>query len=382
MKIGIITILKVNNYGAELQAYALQMYLKKLGHEAEIIDYLFYKNKEHHKTPRSKPVFRFGFMKRLAETFYPVLIRMKERGTSDTTARNTNFLKFHERNTSLSKTYCTIDDLYLADLDYDVYITGSDQVWNPGIYSSILPYFLDFAPEGKRRVAYAASFGVNTLSVEVKKVYRDLLAKYTAIGVRELTGVDLVRQLGLDAINVLDPTLLLTLEDWRRISCSVSGLPGKYLLVYELTPSSYLNYVATAVAGRLGLPIVRICKLASKEDGDSINIMDAGPSEFLSLIDGADFVVTNSFHGTAFSVNFHKDFLVIAPNRKDNNSRQRDLLNLLGLSDRILAENDPLPEKLTIDFEISDIRLNAERNKSHVFLTTAIDEQEYLPEIV
>lgn len=372
MRIGIITILKVNNYGAELQAYALQAVLKKMGHEAEIIDYLFYKNGGHRKTQRSRPIFAFGMKKRLAETLYPLVTRMKERRSNATLRRMENFERFHRYNTTLSKTFATIDELYADCPSYDIYMTGSDQVWNPGIYSSLLPYFLDFAPAGKPRIAYAASFGVGTLPEPVRATYRNLLSRYAAIGVRESSGAEIVRGLGLEAVNVLDPTLLLTQDDWLTVARRVDGMPAQYVLVYEITSSPYLSVVAQEVARRLQLPIVRVCRAASKEDADAIHVLDAGPAEFLSLMHRAAFVVTNSFHGTAFAVNFRRPFLVVTPKRKDNNSRQRNLLGLLGLSHRLVTEGDALPQDLTTDYAEASVRLEAEREKSLNFLTSAI----------
>lgn len=373
MRIGIITILKVNNYGAELQAYALQAVIKKLGHEAEIIDYLFYKNKGHKKTWHSKPLFKFGFKKRVSERLYPILTRMRERKSDAYVRRLANFEQFHHRNTSLSKTFATIDELYASCPTYDIYVSGSDQVWNPGIYSSVLPYLLDFAPEGKRKIAYASSFGVDSLPIEARMVYQELLSKYAAIGVREANGVDIVSNLGLTAVNVLDPTLLLTHEDWMKVSTGVDGLPSQYVLIYEITSSPYLMDIARDVAKHMRLPMVRICKSASKEDNEAINVLDAGPSEFLWLMHKASFVVTSSFHGTAFSVNFQKPFFVITPKRKDNNSRQRSLLNLLGLSHCLLSEGDPVPDDMNFDYCDAICRLNEEREKSISFLTNAIN---------
>lgn len=372
MKVGIITILKVNNYGAELQAYATQAAIKKLGVEAEIIDYLFYKHPKHIKTTLSRPLFNFSSKKRLAEYLFPIISKIKEWGSKDTKLKRSRFEKFHEINTAQSRTFCKLEDLYSECPDYDVFIVGSDQVWNPGIYSSLKPYFLDFAPAGKRKVAYASSFGIGKLPENIKDTYRKYLSTFDAIGVREKSGVNIINDLGLKAENVLDPTLLLNGYDWRKVSTRYEGLPERYIVVYELASSPYLRKVATDVSKSLGLPIVRICGSTKTDDKNSININDAGPAEFLSIIQNAQFVVTDSFHGTAFSVNFEKPFFTITPNRKDNNSRQADLLALLGIENRILRENDPIPSNISLDFSNVNMRLEDERVKSINFLRTAI----------
>ena len=372
MKVGIITILKVNNYGAELQAYATQVAINKLGAKAEIIDYLFYKHPKHVKTNLSRPLFKFSRKKRLVEFLYPLITKVKEFGSKETKKRISRFEKFHEINTAQSHTFYKLDELYSDCPDYDVYLVGSDQVWNPGIYSSLKPYFLDFAPKEKRKVAYASSFGIGALPENVKETYRYYLSSFDALGVREKSGVKIISDLRLKAENVLDPTLLLNGDDWRKVSSQYDGLPIRYVAVYELTPSSYLREVSKTISKLLGCPIVRICKSAKADEKNVINITDAGPAEFLSIMQNAEFVVTNSFHGTAFSINFQKPFFTITPNRKDNNSRQTNLLVLLGIENRILKERDSIPSDISLDFSNVKERLEEERVKSIKFLTMAI----------
>ena len=380
MRIGIITILKVNNYGAELQAYATQAALRRLGYDAEIIDYLFYKNPGHIPTAKSAPLFKFPLKKRLAERLYPIIAKMRSSGNGDAAKRRAGrFASFHERNTSMSATYRTIDDLYGAKLDYDVYLTGSDQVWNPGIYSSVDPYFLGFAPEGCRRVAYAASFGVSSIPEDAREYYGSRLKRYDAIGVREKGAVEMVRGLsGREAQWVLDPTLLLTSDQWARVASPV-GADQPYILIYELTPCPYIRRLAEHISASKGWKIVRVCKSAAIEDKDGKidNITDAGPAEFIGLFARAGYVVTNSFHGTAFALNFGRQFYTVLPLRKQNNSRQRSLLELFGLTSRLLVEGDELPDVAReVDYKAVDALLDSERAKSLKFLKGAIDGRE------
>lgn len=135
-KIGIITILKVNNYGAELQAYATQATLNKMGYDAEIIDYLFYKNPMAKHTRGSRTEFSHSVKKRFAEWLYPLIHKPSANKT-----RTIRFESFHKHNTRLSPTYRCAEELYDAKMPYDVYMVGSDQVWNPGSYTSLRPYF-------------------------------------------------------------------------------------------------------------------------------------------------------------------------------------------------------------------------------------------------
>ena len=377
-KIGIITILKVNNYGAELQAYATQCILNKLGWSAEIIDYLFYKNPEFKKTKMARPLFPMGNGKWLKEHLFPILNGMRElRYAKSNKVRKERFARFHRENTALSKTFKSMDELYRATFDYDVYMVGSDQVWNPGIYSSLEPYFLTFAPKGKKRVSYASSFGVSDIPEVAKPFYRKQLAEFSAISVRENTAVDLVKQLsGRDAQWVLDPTLLLSAAAWRQV-CSdrYNDLPP-FVLVYELTPCAYIAELAKYIAKEKKLSIVRICKSAAREDenSDFLDVVDAGPAEFLELFGKAAFIVTNSFHGTAFSINFNKSFYTVIPHRKKNNSRQQSLLGMLDLKERMIWENSEYPDlNEGIDYTHVNMLLDTERDKSIKYLKEAID---------
>jgi hypothetical protein len=363
-RIGIITILKVNNYGAELQAYATQFILNKLGYKAEIIDYLFYKHPQHNETRMSAPLFPFGIRKRLSEYLYPTLVKIKSwRYTDKYKLRKKRFEVFHQLHTAMSKTYNSIDLLYGVKLDYDVYMVGSDQVWNPGIYSSLEPYFLTFAPKGKKRISYASSFGVSSISKTAQPYYQERLKKFDAISVREINAVSLVKQLsGMPATWVLDPTLLLNKKEWQRVANDAYNVQGNYILQYAVTPCSYMLELGKWLSASLGYKIIQVYE-------------DAGPSEFIDLFDKASVVITNSFHGTAFSINFEKDFYTVIPRRKANNSRQLSLAQKFGLEDRILLEGAAMPniENLHIDYTEALLILENERNKSINFLTNAID---------
>lgn len=370
-KIGIITILKVNNYGAELQAYATQAVLNRLGYDAEIIDYLFYKNPFAKHTRGSRPDFPHPLKKRIAEWIYPLIHRQAANDI-----RSKRFENFHKINTRLSPTYRCAEDLYDAKMLYDVYMVGSDQVWNPGSYTSLRPYFLDFAPKGKPRVAYASSFGVSELPKDTHNFYKTYLNNFNAIGVRERTAVEMVKNVsGKDAEWVLDPTLLLNAEDWSTLAKPIGDISEPYVLVYELTPCDAINKTTERIASQNEWKIVRLSKSAKDIVANQKCITDAGPSEFLYLFQNAEFIVTNSFHGTAFAINFGRQFLTIVPSRKSNNSRQKDLLTLMNLTDRMLSDSDPMPDKIQpINYQSIHPLLEIQRNKSITFLKNAIGE--------
>lgn len=379
-KVGIITILKVNNYGAELQAYATQKIMNRIGYDAEIIDYLYYRNIKHIKERCSLPFYP-----------YPLKYRLKEWGlrakdylerlykTSVYTKRESRFNEFHNRFNRFSlKQYRKYSELFENPPIYDAYCVGSDQVWNPRCYTNLSAYFLKFAPSNAIKFSYASSFGVKELPKNAKLQYKECINGLSHISVRENTGIDIVKNLvGREAKLVADPTLLLSKNDWKEVEQPLENIPQAYVLVYELHPIAMIMALAKEIANRNNLKIVRICKDSnSKSDNaDVIYVKDAGPSEFVYLFNNADAVVTNSFHGTAFSINFNKNFYCVLSLKQSNNSRQINLLNKCGLMDRIVYDSDGMPQldNISIDFTKANEALDMLRTDSINYIKTAID---------
>jgi len=378
--IGIITIVKVNNYGAELQAFALQHKLCLMGYDAEIIDYLFYKNKGFKREKISKPFYHFPLKKKIKEWLLPYYENLRSLPyKKNQKKRDKLFENFHKSFTKFSiKTYHSYSELYDYCPKYDIYCVGSDQVWNPSCFTSLYPYFLTFAPEGARKISYASSFGVRTLPTDAIQGYKRGLSGLDAISVREQSGVNLVEKIcGKKANLVLDPTLLLSRDEWRTVA-NHSKVPDKpYILLYVLKDSEFATQRALEIAKKQNLIVVRLCKLAykqDKEDSGIIDIIDAGPGDFVGLFDNASYVVTNSFHGTAFSINFNKQFTVVLKPNKDNNSRMLDLLTLVGLKDQIVYEgNNKFAH--TVDYEIVNKKLSTEKQFSLDYLKRAIENE-------
>jgi hypothetical protein len=262
-------------------------------------------------------------------------------------------------------------------MDYDVYLVGSDQVWNPNNNTSLDPYFLKFAPRDKIRLSYASSFGVSALPKSTQEYYKNAFLEFNAISVREENAIHLVKEVsGKNAQWVLDPTLLLTGKSWIQYAKAVEGVPEKYVLLYEVTPCSYLKDLALYIAQEQGSKVVRINRDSMRQERDEeiLNILDAGPAEFLWLFAHAATVVTNSFHGTCFSLNMNKDFYVVTPSRKQNNSRQESLLKLFRLEDRLIIEDSPRPDlkKIGVDYERVNTLLALQREQSLSYLKHAI----------
>lgn len=383
-KIGIITIDKVNNYGAELQAFALQKKLELSGFQSEIIDYLYYKNWRFKDTKASRPFvpldtkgkitywIKYRLLNFILEEILAIL-------NGNIRRRMTRFNDFHRQNTRFSKTYYSMPQLYKDKLNYDVFIVGSDQVWNPMSSFSIEPYFLTFAPKNARKVSYASSFGVSAIPANLKDRFRKLLDNLDYISVRELSGVTLVKELSNKKADlVLDPTLLLNKTDWSKIMSPYPNMSQKYILIYQLSDSDAIVKLALRISKQYNLKVYRICKraYANTHNEGIINITDAGPAEFLSLIYNATYMITNSFHGTAFSINFNIPFYSIISAKKKNNSRLESLLNITELSSRLLRDDIPI-ESINIsdqvDYTIANEQLNLYRKESEEYLLDSIE---------
>lgn len=233
------------------------------------------------------------------------------------------------------KRYRNIEDLRGAKLSADVFIAGSDQIWNPLFNNGRDPsFFLQFG-EG-RKMSYAASFGVSSLSSMDRENMQRWLSSFCKISVREKTGLKLLDGLGISGVQVPDPVFLLTKEYWGRLASSKIG-NEKFVLVYNLGPlMQSIKECAQQLAHNHGLKIVAVEELANISYAD-IRITDAGPCEFIELFVKASYVVTNSFHATSFSILFNIPFFSYIKNA--TSSRITDLLSFCGLETRLNSKD-------------------------------------------
>lgn len=384
-KVGIITISKTNNYGAELQAYSTQKKLRLLGFDAELIDYLYYKHKNHKETKASQPAIKFSNKEKinhflLYRIVSPVVEDFGALFIEKIKIRKKRFLNFHKKNTKYSDQYKSHTELYAAKHDYDVFIAGSDQIWNPSTGTSMAPYFLEFAPKDKHRMSYASSFGVSKIKKEYYPLYKEYLSNLDAIGVREDDGVELIEEIaGLKATKVLDPTLLLNKKEWLDVIDTPLKRKKNYIIIYVLHESEPLINLAYYLQDKLDLEIIKLTKRAysNKSYPKVINIEDAGPSEYIDLFMNASFVLTNSFHGTAFSVNFNVPFFSVLNKERKNNSRMINFLKTIGLEKQIVWEDisdfKEIDNFLEIDFSQPNEIIEIERDKSVNFLLKNIN---------
>ena len=253
-------------------------------------------------------------------------------------------------------------------------MTGSDQVWNTTHNHGVdKAFYLEYAPAKATRCAYAASIGMSSIPVEYVDETKELLSKYSRISVRERSNIDLLASIGIVSEQVLDPTLLFNREEWSKYARPVD-FDEPYLLVYSVESQkrdAIVGEIAQKVAKAKGLKIYEVNYFGENKviPGCDRHFFYATPDLFLSLVLNASYIVVSSFHGTAFSINFNKEFLSVAPDRFS--SRLDGILNMTGLESRKVSSVDDVSENLldnSIDFTLANSRLKVEREKSIKFL--------------
>lgn len=351
MIIKTITCHDVYNVGASLQAYALQYFLTEQGHEIEIINYKpDYLSKHYKLTVINNPRFDRPLFKQLY-----ILAKLPGRIAALFDRRKKNFDEFRKNKLSLTKKkYSSNEELKNSPPDADIYIAGSDQIWNPLFKNGKDPaFFLDFVPKGKKRISYAASFATTQISSDDMSRMTFLLKKFDAVSVREKCSLNILEKMGIEnAVSVCDPVFLMSKQFWESKARGFSD-KAKYLFVYDFDNLSTMNEVTLKLARENDLKIYSFFKNSVADEV----LNELGPLEFLDVIKNAEVVVSNSFHATAFSIIFHTDFYVM--NRKENiNIRMNDLLANLGLEKRMIVGMNDLDRQETIEWNNVDEKLH------------------------
>ena len=319
-KVGIITIIDNDNYGNRLQNYAMQEFLKENNVEAITI-----KN--------NKFFNHFGSFKK---RFILLLryINSKRIFIKNLCPNRLKCFKNFNKNINFSKKTYSVYSKNIKN-NYDFFVVGSDQVWNPLFNNGRDPsYFLQFGSLETKRVAYAASFGVSTLEEQDVKRMKEWLKSFSAISVRETTGLRLLTSIGiLGAQHVVDPVFLLSPKDWNILIQDGTSPALDYVLVYNLGQvDESIKSCAQELARKHNLSILSIEDSTKIKYADKI-VESAGPIEFVRYIKAARYVVTNSFHATAFSLKFNVPFYVFI--RNVTSSRISDVLSLVALQERL-----------------------------------------------
>ena len=350
----VITLHQVCNYGTQLQAYATQEKLRQYFDDVVFIDYRrpdTYGKGLLHTYAKGNPIRALAIM--------PTLARW-----------NQVFGRFRKQYLNLTH------ETYFSEADFadfqdcaDVYISGSDQVWNAGWNQGVIPaMYLSFAPEKKPKYAYASSFGRTVLPEQEVNESQRYIDRFNAISVREESGVTILKEQYnyTNVRRILDPTLAMTPDFWRSVASSCR-IKGDYILIYNLNRSAEFDRYAVELSKRTGVPIYRFCTRYDQvlRPGKSLVIPDI--FDFVSLVDNATYVLTDSFHATAFSMNMNTEPICIYPNKYSG--RLSEFLQLVNAEQRRVRDYmDFDVVNRHVNFDEVNAVLNAERQRVDEFL--------------
>ena len=330
MKIGIFTFFQTN-YGAVLQAFALQHYLEQQpGTEVEIVDFTtpnhLLDHKVFQKQKTRNPISLISY-------FFFTLIHYRQ-----LKRRINRTWEFKKKYFHFTRRYSSVEDVLKNHPKEDLYITGSDQVFNPN--ARYVPvYYLDFDKENGKKVAYAPSFGISEFSSEISQKIERYVRDFDYLSCREQAGASFLGSIVDKEIPVVvDPVFLHNAEEWSKIA-SIPSFKRDYIFVYDLNGGDSLIKIAKNIQKSTQLPIVCLTRVRNKFYPVEKQCYDAGPAEFLGWIENASCVVTDSFHGTAFSLIFGREFFSYIALEKTS-ARIKNILKQVGLDGRIVTKKD------------------------------------------
>ena len=369
--ISVITLHRVPNYGSVLQTYATQEVFRHLGCSSTTIDYWPKRFQPDERIAEHYRTFRFRHKNFLVKWAFSKVMR------KSLVRQDAVFGDFLSRRIALTKPYYSIESLVADPPAADIYCTGSDQVWNTktnGFVES--PFYLNFVPKNKRRIAFSASFGRDTIPNDEREAIAEDLLQYTGIGVREPSGLNILRSLGIKSYaHTLDPTLAVSPSLWYKLADQfpMSNIRGDYILIYEFNKDSVIDSVAETISRKTGLRIFRITYFAHRKiPQGQYPVLLPSVEQFLWLVKNATCVVTNSFHALAFCSIFKTKFAAIYPQHYA--VRLDDYLRFTGLQNRhLLSANVPVDSILKdIDYtRVHDV-LEAKRESTLAFLASLL----------
>lgn len=381
MKIGIITFWQSNdNYGQILQCFALQQQLIKLGHKPFLIKYV----------PLQKTV-QTSIAEKLWKLIqiYPIFLKLrkiqkaKQAKAFTLKNRQRRFDEFRENHiVTNGAIYHGLSDIQNNPPDSDCYLCGSDQVWSMLLDNDEnQAFYLNFGDKYTKRVAYAASFGRDVYPMELNGKLHDMLAKFNAVSVREKTGINICKKVGIQAVDVLDPTLLLSVKEYVRI-IETPSVRGKYFYTYSLNITSDKDLCWKALLDYANLRGFKSVSTTSsgyfigKEICSNTEYVYATIPQWLGYIQNAEFVATTSFHGVAFCLIMHTNFIYFPLKGVHSraNSRVISLLDYLGLHEKIFDGNMTIKQciEYPIDWNKIEAKLNVKKNASISFLENSL----------
>lgn len=342
MKIRIITIHNIPNFGSVFQCYGLSKYLETIGHkDVKVIDY------------QPKYFEKFKSIK----SFIGYLLNIK-----NYYRRKNKFRTFVKNNIPLTKKFTSCEDLQKYNFNADVYIAGGDQLWNVfhdcGNDDAFKLTFAD-----NKKISYATSMGQNNFPKKDLELLSSKISDFSSISVRESVSVQELKSVGINAIHCVDPVFLLGVNEYKKFIKPVNQ--PKYILVYLVESSELLDKCIEHLARGKNLKVINCSGFSKKCYCDEI-IKDLGPDEILSYIYNAEIVLSASFHATVFSIMFKKQFFTLLPN-KHTNERILDLLNIYGLEEQIITEFDKDKLNSIINFDrVKDYSKKIEKSKKYL----------------
>lgn len=373
MRIAVITTSYANNYGALLQTYALQRFLNEnLSQDALALEYLPPWNRHPWRVLAKPGTFKSFLVNIYTLVHFKNFINMGKRAKANR--------KFREQFIKLSdQQFFSEEDLQACKDQCDCVICGSDQIWNIDMRADKMPhpvFFLQFAKNWSnvRKVAYAPSVA-DPIPEGAKETLKEYLGIFDALSVREISDVAPLQMLTEKKVHhVLDPVFLLSQKQWSDIA-SPSPVKEKYILCYFLSYGSFSDKVVNKLRELTGYKVVNLnINQYDKFHSDKV-IWDAGAQDFVGLIKNAEFVCTNSFHCTAFSIIFRKNFVVV--NKGWASSRMQSLQTVFGLDNRFVSEqwvDTATAEMLQVDYSLMEERIQKKINESIEYLKEALDE--------
>lgn len=355
IRVATITYQRADNYGAALQMLALQKVLASQGADGWVIDY----TSPYMSRPYSLAALkRKGFVRFCLGLAYSI-VRFP---------RSFAFAEFR-RHLQFTRRLAPPELPSLND-EFDGFIAGSDQVWNDDINNGDPAYFLKFVDQPCKKLSYAASFGFSSFRSEQVVSYRERLAEFSVLNVREESAREIISELlGRSANVTLDPTLLLSACEWRELIAPERLIPQNYVLLYHITFSRKLVEYAERVARIRGLRLIAVPFPLGKIVRHTPQL-SAGPYEWLRLVRDAELVVTDSFHGCAFAINFNKDFIVETTGAS---TRIHNIIDRYKLQECYLSNRVPGSPDIAIDWPSVNEKLEADRTASIRILGESLD---------
>lgn len=384
-KIGLVCNYYIINYGSALQCFATQKTVKEMGYDVKALQFP--------NIPTRNAKIQLALRLKIKQCFSPKAVAKKLQRTKNSNSnqyyidirekRRNKFEQFISENLDMTDNYNSLDEVRTAASQYDTIMLGSDQLLNPK--DIIFGYHtLSFVPDNIKKISYAASFGLSKLPITVKGKASKELKRFDCFAARETRGAEMYKELtGKDVPVVVDPTMLISADEWSQIVAQESIVKEKYIYCYFIGENPLHREITNKLQEYTGYKIVSIRHIDEfiKDDesfGD-IAVNEAGPKEFINLVSNAEYVLADSFHATIFSVLFHKKFFVlnrfVEGSAGSTNSRLESLLGKLGLEERRIGSLSELNEKYKDEIQYSavDKTLNQWISDSKEYLKNALE---------